>query len=323
MKTKLFLFVVFVFLSIIFSICTGSEGFSFEAFIHAIKNGGIDRAILLDLRLPRVAIGFCVGGILSVAGAILQAMFKNPLVEPYTLGISGGAALGVVFGMFFGISAFFWLPFCGFLGALVVMLLVYLFSIKKGYISLDKMLLIGVMISFISSSLVLFVEALVSPARLSGIVYWMMGSLQWVSKTGLGVISILSVFVFFASYLLSVHLNAMSLGEEDAKYLGVDVEKVKIAVFLIASLATGLSVSFVGIIGFVGLVVPHFFRITFSRDYRILLPLTFFGGGSFLIICDSLARSIVSPIELPVGVITGIIGGSTFIWVLSRRGLNG
>ena len=323
MKTKLFLFVVFVFLSIIFSICTGSEGFSFGTFIHAIKNSGIDRAILLDLRLPRVAIGFCVGGVLSVAGAILQAMFKNPLVEPYTLGISGGAALGVVFGMFFGISAFFWLPFCGFLGALVVMLLVYLFSIKKGYISLDKMLLIGVMISFISSSLVLFVEALVSPAKLSGIVYWMMGSLQWVSKAGLGVISVLSVLVFFVSFLLSVHLNAMSLGEEDAKYLGVDVERVKIAVFLIASLATGLSVSFVGIIGFVGLVVPHFFRITFSRDYRILLPLTFFGGGSFLIICDSLARSIVSPIELPVGVITGIIGGSTFIWVLSRRGLNG
>ena len=323
MKTKLFLFVVFVFFSIIFSICTGSEGFSFGTFIHAIKNGGIDRAILLDLRLPRVAIGFCVGGVLSVAGAILQAMFKNPLVEPYTLGISGGAALGVVFGMFFGISVFFWLPFCGFLGALVVMLLVYLFSIKKGYISLDKMLLIGVMISFISSSLVLFVEALVSPARLSGIVYWMMGSLQWVSKAGLSVISIFSVLVFFVSFLMSVYLNAMSLGEEDAKYLGVDVERVKIAVFLIASLATGLSVSFVGIIGFVGLVVPHFFRITFSRDYRILLPLTFFGGGSFLLICDSLARSIVSPIELPVGVITGIIGGSTFIWVLSRRGLNG
>ncbi len=323
MKTKFFLFVIFVLLSVVFSICTGSEGVSFSAFIQAIKKSGIDRTILLDLRLPRVAIGFCVGGILSVAGAILQAMFKNPLVEPYTLGISGGAALGVVFGMFLGVSVFFWLPFCGFLGALVVMFLVYLFSMKKGYVSLDKMLLIGVMISFISSSLVLFIEALVSPAKLSGIVYWMMGSLQWVSKTGLGVISVLSALVFFVSFMLSVYLNAMSLGEEDAKYLGVDVEKVKVAVFLIASLATGLSVSYVGIIGFVGLVVPHFFRITFSRDYRILLPLAFFGGGSFLIICDSVARSIVSPIELPVGVITGIIGGSAFIWVLSRRGLGG
>jgi len=323
LRKKLFLFTIFIFFSLIFSICTGSEGFSFSTFIHAVKNGGIDRTILLDLRLPRVAIGFCVGGILSVAGAILQAIFKNPLVEPYTLGISGGAALGVVFGMFLGVSVFFWLPFCGFLGALVVMFLVYLFSIKRGYVSLDKMLLVGVMISFISSSLVLFIEALVSPAKLSGIVYWMMGSLQWVSKTGLSIISILSVFVFFISYLFSIHLNAMSLGEEDAKYLGVDVEKIKIGVFLIASLATGLSVSYVGVIGFVGLVVPHFFRITFSRDYRILLPLAFFGGGSFLIICDSLARSIVSPIELPVGVITGIIGGSAFIWVLSKRGLNG
>ncbi len=312
------MFIVFVILSIFISLCTGSEGFSVTTFLDALSKSDINRVILLDLRIPRVLVGFFVGGILSVAGAILQALFKNPLVEPYTLGISGGAALGVIGGMFLNLSVSFWLPFSGFCGAIFVMFLVYLFSIKRGYISLDKMLLIGVMVSFISSSLVLFVEALVSPAKLSSIVYWMMGSLQWVSREGLGVISFVSTIIFFVSFLFSVPLNALSLGEEDAIYLGVNVEKMKIVVFLMASLATGLSVAFVGIIGFVGLVVPHFFRITFSRDYRLLLPLSFFGGGSFLVLCDSLARSLVSPIELPVGVITGIIGGITFIWVLSR-----
>ncbi len=319
MKAKLFVFSLFVLLSVILSLCTGSEGFSIHSVINALSVNGVDRVVFLDLRMPRVFVGFCVGGILSVSGAILQALFKNPLVEPYTLGISGGAALGVVAGMIAGVSYVLWLPVAGFFGAFFVMTVVYLFSLRKGFLALDKMLLIGVMTSFISSSLVLFVEALVSPEKLSSIVYWMMGSLQWVSKRGMDVIAIVSLLILTISFGLSVSLNALSLGEEDAVHLGVDVEKTKRAVFVIASLATGLSVAFVGIIGFVGLVVPHFFRITFGRDYRLLVPLSFFGGGSFLILCDAVARSIISPIELPVGVITGIIGGTTFIYVLSKN----
>ncbi len=319
MRARLFVFSIFVLLSIFLSLCTGSEGFSFHALINSLAVNGVDREIFINLRIPRVVVGFCVGGILSVAGAILQALFKNPLVEPYTLGISGGAALGVVTGMVLNLSFVLWLPITGFLGAVFVMVAVYFFSLKRGFIALDKMLLIGVMTSFISSSLVLFVEALVSPSKLSSIVYWMMGSLQWISKEGLDVIAASSLVILFVSFGLSVSLNAISFGEEDAIHLGIDAEKVKRMVFLVASLATGLSVAFVGVIGFVGLVVPHFFRITFGRDYRLLIPLSFFGGGSFLILCDAVARSIVSPIELPVGVITGIIGGTTFIYVLSKN----
>ena len=319
MRAKIFVFSLFVLLSIILSLCTGSEGFSIHSVINALFVKGVDRVIFLNLRIPRVVVGFCVGGILSVSGAILQALFKNPLVEPYTLGISGGAALGVVAGMVAEVSFVLWLPIAGFFGAFSVMTIVYIFSLQRGFLALDKMLLIGVMTSFISSSLVLFVEAIVSPAKLSSIVYWMMGSLQWVSKEGLDVIIIVSILILIVSFGLSVSLNALSFGEEDAIHLGVDVEKTKRLVFVVASLATGLSVAFVGIIGFVGLVVPHFFRITFGRDYRLLVPLSFFGGGSFLILCDAVARSIVSPIELPVGVITGIIGGTTFIYVLSKN----
>lgn len=322
MRLRLFLFLLFVLLSIFLSLCTGSEGFSIHTVISALSVNGVDREIFVNLRIPRLVVGFCVGGILSVSGAALQALFKNPLVEPYTLGISGGAALGVVAGMVTGLSFMLWLPIAGFLGAFFVMTVVYLFSVYRGFLALDKMLLIGVMISFISSSLVLFVEALVSPAKLSSIIYWMMGSLQWVSKGGLDVIVVVSFVILIITFGLSVPLNALSFGEEDALHLGIDVERTKRAVFVVASLATGLSVAFVGVIGFVGLVVPHFFRITFGRDYRLLIPLSFFGGGSFLVLCDAVARSIVSPIELPVGVITGIIGGTTFIYVLSKsRGM--
>jgi len=322
LRLRLFLFLLFVLLSIFLSLCTGSEGFSIHTVISALSVNGVDREIFVNLRIPRLVVGFCVGGILSVSGAALQALFKNPLVEPYTLGISGGAALGVVAGMVTGLSFMLWLPIAGFLGAFFVMTVVYLFSVYRGFLALDKMLLIGVMISFISSSLVLFVEALVSPAKLSSIIYWMMGSLQWVSKGGLDVIVVVSFVILIITFGLSVPLNALSFGEEDALHLGIDVERTKRAVFVVASLATGLSVAFVGVIGFVGLVVPHFFRITFGRDYRLLIPLSFFGGGSFLVLCDAVARSIVSPIELPVGVITGIIGGTTFIYVLSKsRGM--
>ena len=309
----LFVFLFFV-LSVFISLISGSSGISIKEFVNAFENAGIDRVILFDLRLPRLVLGFFVGGALSVCGVILQALFRNPLTEPYTLGISGGAALGVVFGILMGLSAF--LPLMGFLGALVVILFVYGFSLKSGSINLNNMLLIGVMISFISSSLVLFIMALSDINRLHNIIFWMMGSLQWASLTSVYLIVFVSLFTLVVSFMFSLNLNAISVGEEDALSLGVNVELTKKVIFGISSLAVGSVVAFTGIIGFVGLVVPHFFRIVFSKDHRILLPLSFIGGGSFLVLCDSIGRTVVAPIELPVGVITGIIGGVIFIWVL-------
>ncbi len=316
MKVKIKLLFVFIFFiaSIFISLISGSSGISVKEIINAFKSGGIDRIILFDLRLPRLVLGFFVGGALSVCGVILQALFKNPLTEPYTLGISGGAALGVVFGILMGLSTF--LPLMGFLGALLVIFFVYGFSIKSGKINLNNMLLIGVMISFISSSLVLFIIALSDVNRLHNIIFWMMGSLQWASSTSVYLIVSVSLLTLIVSFIFSLNLNAISIGEEDAISLGVDTELTKKIIFGISSLAVGSMVAFTGIIGFVGLVVPHFFRIVFSKDHRILIPLSFIGGGSFLILCDAIGRTIAAPIELPVGVITGIIGGIVFIWVL-------
>ena len=252
----------------------------------------------------------------------MQGMFRNPLVEPYTLGISGGAALGVCLNIVFHLHRIFGvltLPMSGFLGAILVIILVYSLSRRKGILKIQGLLLTGVMISFISSSLIMLIMAVSRTEDLHGIVFWIMGSLEepnWVLiKLAVGV----SVFGLVVSYLFCLDLNALSLGEEEALHLGVNIEKTKRLLFIIASLVTGCSVSIAGIIGFVGLVVPHFVRMFIGSDHRILLISSFLCGAAFLILCDTLARTIISPLELPVGVITGILGGSLFVYALIRK----
>jgi len=313
---KLVLLVIFILVSVSVSLSSGDSGISLFNFINALSNSGVDRVILFDLRIPRVLLGFFVGGALGVCGVMLQALFRNPLTEPYTLGISGGAAFGAALAIVFGLGRF--MAFGGFVGSLAVVFFVYLLSIKNRVVDISKMLLIGVMVSFVSSSLVLFMMAVSDPVKLHRIVFWMMGSLQWPNRFAVVLNAISSVFVLIVGIFLSWNLNAISVSEEDAVYLGVNVESTKKVVFFISSLAVGIAVAFAGIIGFVGLVVPHFFRLTFSRDHKFLIPLSFFGGGSFLILSDALARSLFAPVELPVGVITGIVGGIVFIWVLAR-----
>lgn len=308
----------------LFSLCVGSVGISVKKIIFLLfeGRGTAEYSILFDIRMPRILLGFAVGGALSIAGVILQGMFRNPLVEPYTLGISGGASLGVCLNIVlrmrhsFGILS---LPICGFLGASAVILLVYFLCSRKGILKIQWLLLSGVMISFISTSLVMFIMAISRSEDLHGIIFWIMGSL---GETNLGFIKLVflvSVMGLFTSYLFCLDLNALSLGEEEAMHLGIDIERTKRILFILASLLTGLSVSIAGIIGFVGLAVPHFVRMLVGGDHRIVLVGSFLGGGAFLIFCDTLARTIIAPSELPVGVITGILGGSIFIYVLSKK----
>jgi len=308
----------------IFSLCVGSAGIPFKKIVSLIfaGRGTTEYSILCDLRLPRIILGFAVGGALSLAGVILQGMFRNPLVEPYTLGISGGAAIGVClnivlrFHRAFGILT---LPLFGFLGAAMVILLVYFLSVRKGILKIQGLLLTGVMISFISSSLIMLIMAISRMEDLHGIVFWIMGSLEEPNWVLIKLALIISILGLIISYRFSLDLNAFSLGEEDALHLGVNTERTKRLLFIIASLLTGCSVSVAGIIGFVGLVVPHFVRMFVGSDHRILLIGSFLTGGAFLIFCDTLARTIISPLELPVGVITGILGGSLFVYALTKK----
>jgi iron complex transport system permease protein len=308
----------------IFSLSVGSAGIPVKKIISLILEGKgtTEYSILFDIRLPRIILGFAIGGSLSLAGVILQGMFRNPLVEPYTLGISGGAALGVCLNIILRLDrtlGILSMPVCGFLGAILVILLVYSLSLKRGILKIQEILLTGVMISFISSSLIMLIMATSRTEDLHGIVFWIMGSLEepnWLLIKLMASISILGLIV---SYLFCLDLNALSLGEEEAIHLGIDIEKVKKMLFLLASLLTGFSVSIAGIIGFVGLVVPHFVRMFVGGDHKILLVSSFLCGAGFLIFCDTLARTIIAPMELPVGVITGILGGSLFIYALTKR----
>ncbi|MBN2406958.1 MAG: iron ABC transporter permease [Elusimicrobia bacterium] len=307
-----------------FSLGVGSVRIPLGRIVPAILQGKgtSDYSILVHIRLPRILLGIFIGGALSLAGVMLQGMFRNPLVEPYTLGISGGAALGVGVCIVTGLSrlaGMFTLPFFGFAGAVSVIILVYTLSIRRGMLRAHGMLLTGVMISFISSSLMMLMMAVSKSEDLHGIVFWIMGSLEEPGGALILLTAAVSLAGLGASYMFCHELNAFSLGEEEARHLGVNVEIVKRMLFVISSLLTGVCVSVAGIIGFIGLVVPHFVRMLVGSDHRILLVSAYLSGAVFLVFCDTLSRTMLAPVELPVGVITGILGGILFVYALNMR----
>lgn len=315
---------IFLLTASIISLISGSAGIPVNKIISIFfeGKGTAEYSILFDIRLPRIILGFAIGGGLSLAGVILQGMFRNPLVEPYTLGISGGAALGASLCIMLKLNQFLpnvALPLSGFFGACLVVIPVYFLNMQNRVFILERLLLTGVMISFISSSLVMLILSVSRTEELHSIVFWIMGSLEEPSWVFIITVLIVSFLCLFISYFFSLHMNALSLGEEEAIHLGINTERVKKQLFIIASLLTGICVSVAGLIGFVGLIVPHFVRILVGYDHRALMIVSFLSGAGFLIFCDTIARTVISPMELPVGVITGILGGSIFIWILGRK----
>ncbi len=282
----------------------------------------MEHSILFNIRLPHILLGIAVGGSLSLSGVILQGMFRNPLTEPYTLGIAGGAVLGVSINIVFrlgNVFGFIIFPISGFLGALLVIILIYVFNIRKGIVKIQGLLLTGVMMSFISSSLNMLIMSIARTEDLQGIIHWTMGSLSESNWTLILIILSVSILGLILSSFFSLDLNAFGMGEEEAIHIGINTSRTKKILFILVSILVGLSVSVGGIIGFVGLIVPHFMRLSVGGDHRILLVSSFLSGAAFLILCDMIARIIISPLELPVGVITGIIGGILFITAINRK----
>jgi len=308
----------------LFSLSVGPAGVSLfrAARLWREGMGGTHLSIILDIRLPRVLLGVAVGGGLSLSGVVLQGLFRNPLVEPYTLGVSGGAALGVAVSSVLGLSRLsgpYGIPLAGFAGALCAIFLLQALSSKRGILSVQGLLLVGVMLSFICSSLVLLIMSISRLEDLHGILFWIIGSLGETDWFLVKLALAASVAGLVLSYFFCFDLNALSLGEEEALHLGINVEQTKKMLFILTSLLTGLCVSLAGAIGFVGLVVPHFLRLIVGPDHRILLVSSFLAGAVFLIMSDTLARTVALPIELPVGVVTGIVGGVLFIYALTRK----
>ncbi len=312
----LLLFVAFLALSI------GEINFTLTELITIFKNkSGIEYTIINNIRLPRIILGIAVGGALSLSGVILQGVYRNPLVEPYTLGISGGASLGVAITIIFNLNLIigvYMLPLSGFIGAVITTFLVYILAVRKNYYNINKMLLIGVMISFMSSSAMMFLMSTTTTENLNSIVFWIMGSLDEPNTVLVKAVFYISLAGLAISYLLANPLNALRLGESKAKHLGVNTTFTIRSLFILASVLTGISVSVAGVIGFVGLIIPHLLRLIIGSDNRILLIASFLGGSIFILISDIIARTIIAPNELPIGVITGMIGGLVFIIVMSR-----
>jgi iron complex transport system permease protein len=308
-------------ISIIISLSSGEVKISWLQLPEILSNkDSLEYTVISKIRIPRIILAISVGGALSLSGAILQGIYRNPLVEPYTLGISGGAAFGIVIAIVFGIHSISYLilPVFGFIGAIVTLFLVYFLSIRKGGLSINSMLLIGVMVSFVASSAIMFLMSITTTDNIQSIVFWVMGSLDESNVLLIRIAFYTAVSGLILTYFFAQPLNALRLGEVKAKHLGINTNVTIKLLFFVASLLTGVAVSVAGVIGFVGLVIPHLVRLIIGNDYRIIIGSSFLGGAIFLILSDTLARTIISPNELPIGVITGFVGGLVFIAVLSR-----
>ncbi|MCK4983377.1 MAG: iron ABC transporter permease [Victivallaceae bacterium] len=303
---------------ILFSLCSGSFWISpIELFVQ----DGIG-ASLIDLRLVRCATAFIVGGGLAVSGAAYQAVLKNPLAEPYILGISGGASLGVALAILLGMAAIssFAIPFFAFVFALLALLIVLSISRSSfGGAYSENILLSGIIIGSICSSCLMFIISGLGSSDLNSITWWMLGNLQ---AADMNLLMITWIVTASGAALLAVygrHANVIALGEEMAYNIGIAPLKTALILLGTASLITAAVVSLSGVIGFVGLIVPHIMRQIFGADHRKLFVLNLIYGGIFLVFCDTVARSILVVQEIPVGVITAFIGGPFFIWLLNRR----
>ena len=291
-----------------------------EVWSGLFKAGGSSQAavIVREIRLPRILLAMLVGAALAVAGSGLQALLRNPLADPYVLGISSGAALGAIVALWIGGRVASATPLTAFVGAVLTMSWVYLLGRRAGRLASYTLLLAGVVTASFLSAMILFVLTLLSTRDVRGTAFWLMGDLSAVTNAEIRYLCPAVVFAILALYAFSKDLNVLLLGDEEAAHLGVNVTRVETAVYILASLLTALAVSVSGAIGYLGLLVPHLGRMIVGNDHRTLLPAAAFGGAIMLVLSDTLARTIVAPTELPVGAVTAVAGAPVFIYLLRR-----
>ncbi len=307
------------------SLGVGAAGIPLGEVARILLGRGGDetaRSILLGVRLPRTAAALLAGMGLSVSGVILQAVLRNPLADPYLLGVSSGAALGAVAAIVMGLASFFAgaVPAAALAGALLAVAAVYLLARREGGLPPHTLILAGVVISSFCSALVMFLNVRMEARQLQGAFFWIMGGFSNPPGDYLWPVAAAVALGLAAAIFWSVRMNLLTQGEETAASLGLDVEWDKKILFLAACLMTGTVVAISGLIGFVGLVVPHAARMIFGPDHRRVVPAAALMGGSLLILSDMAARVLLAPAELPVGVITAVIGAPFFLYLLGKRG---
>jgi len=283
----------------------------------------LDHQIFFQIRLPRIILAAIVGAALACAGVVFQGLLRNPLADPYILGVSSGAGLGVTIAVISGLS---WSVYgrtpisaCAFLGSIGTIWLVWLISRPAGRSSPTHLLLAGVIVNALFSAVIMFLVSIIKSQQVHSTIFWLMGNIAEEQPLILWLCGGLVTAAIIGVYFLSPQLNAISFGQSDAKTMGIDTEKTQAAAFAMAAAMTAIAVSLSGLIGFVGLVIPHAIRMLFGSDHRQLVPLSAITGAAFLIVADTAARIVVAPAQLPVGVITAIIGGPFFLILLIRN----
>ena len=284
-----------------------------EVFATLLGNGGNE--VVRSLRLPRALSGFACGGLLALSGALLQVLLRNPLADPYVLGVSGGASVGALLAMLFGFAAA-GINGLAFAGALTAMLVVFGLSRGDGSWTQTRLLLTGVIVAAGCGAVVALLLSIAPDQQLRGMLFWLMGDLSQTGQPEL-MLAALALLVLL-SLPFARELNLLARGADVALTLGVPVARLRFGVYLVASLATAVAVTQAGSIGFVGLIVPHLVRLAVGNDQRLLLPASVLAGGTLLVLADTLARSVIAPQQLPVGVLTALIGVPAFLLLLAR-----
>ncbi|HEV7642914.1 MAG TPA: iron ABC transporter permease [Pyrinomonadaceae bacterium] len=276
-------------------------------------------AILFDIRLPRVFLGVSVGAALAVAGASYQSLLRNPLAEPYLLGVSNGAAIGTMFALVFFSTFAFSRPLLAFGGAMLSTMAVYSIARSRAGMNVERLALAGVIVTTFLSSAIVLITTLLDATKLRTFTFWLLGDLSAASKDSLYVALPTVIVGTILLAMLARALNLLQLGERDAFDFGVEVKQTRFLVFLVAGALVGTSVAASGSVGYVGLVVPHLVRLSLGSDNRLVLPASAIAGAIFVTLADTVARTVIAPRELPVGAITALIGAPLFIYLLKKQ----
>ena len=290
----------------------------FQSLFQKDEEGSMVSTIIWRIRLPRVLLAALIGATLSLGGLVFQALLRNPLAEPYILGISGGSAIGAIIGILMGLSRFPGVTITAFSGSIATLLLLLAMTSGQTILRKDALLLSGVMVNAFCSAIIMFLVSMTHDARLHNIIFWLMGDLSLVGMQQVGTLGAMLIPCFILLFWLSHKMNLLMMGKDMAQSMGVNVKTINIVLLVATSFMVSATVSHCGLIGFVGLVMPHLLRLILGPDHRILVPACVLGGGAYMVVCDLLARILPQQGEMPAGVITALIGAPLFIYLLKR-----
>lgn len=322
------LLLVLLFIAVVISLRMGAYPITVPEIVTTLFNRVAGRTnlipsefllVVFGLRLPRIALGIIVGAALSTAGAGFQALLRNPLADPYVLGVSSGAAVGAIMSLIFTPHVAGAIQIASFVGAGVTIAIVFLLGRRGGQLDAATLLLAGIITTSFLSAVIMFLMTTLSGRDLRGIAFWVMGDLQTPPVIGLKWLFFVLVIAAGCIYTTTSDLNLIITGEQEAHHLGVNVRRVKLVVYVASSILTGLAVSVSGSIGYVGLLVPHVMRMLFGTDYRLLVPTSAIGGAILIVVADMLARTVLGTTEIPVGAMTALAGAPVFIYLMRRR----